>query len=243
MSFVEINDLWVRYGSFVAVRGISFAIPKGELFGFIGPNGAGKSSTIKVLATLVKPWKGHAAIGGVDVAADPAAIRYSIGYVPDFFGVYEDLSVREYLHFFAAAYRIPTAKRTGLVKDVLALTDLSGQARCAGRRPVARHEATPIDQPRPCSTIPSCCCSTSWPRAWIRARIEMRELLKLQRLGKTIHHLQPHPARARAAHCTRIGIIEQGKMMAEGPLDEIFRRLRLLRGGRRTCSWSAPTTR
>src|SRR3954469_338651 len=111
MSFVTIDNLWVRYGSFIAVKGISFAIPKGELFGFIGPNGAGKSSTIKVLATLIKPWKGTAAIGGVDVAKDPGAVRKLIGYVPDFFGVYEDLTVREYLHFFAAAYRIPDGKR------------------------------------------------------------------------------------------------------------------------------------
>jgi ABC-2 type transport system ATP-binding protein len=107
MSFVQINDLHVRYGKFEAVKGITFAIPKGDLFGFIGPNGAGKSSTIKVLATLIKPSSGGASIGGVDVAKDPARIRRLIGYVPDFFGVYEDLTVREYLHFFAAAYRFP----------------------------------------------------------------------------------------------------------------------------------------
>jgi ABC-2 type transport system ATP-binding protein len=229
MSFVTIDDLWVRYGSFVAVRGVSFAIPKGELFGFIGPNGAGKSSTIKVLATLVKPWKGRVAIGGVDVAADPARIRRTIGYVPDFFGVYEDLTVREYLHFFAAAYRIPGAKRTALVKDVLALTDLSdkhdapvdGLSRGMKQRlsisRVLLHDPELLLLDEPASGLDP------------RARIEMRELLKeLQRLGKTII-ISSHILHELAQLCTRIGIIEQGRMMAEGPLDEIFRRLRLLR--------------
>jgi ABC-2 type transport system ATP-binding protein len=229
MSFVTINDLWVKYGSFVAVRGVSFAIPKGELFGFIGPNGAGKSSTIKVLATLVKPWKGTVTINGVDVAKDPAAIRRNIGYVPDFFGVYEDLTVREYLHFFAAAYRIPSNKRTSLVKDVLALTDLSdkhdapvdGLSRGMKQRlsisRVLLHDPELLLLDEPASGLDP------------RARIEMRELLKeLQRLGKTII-ISSHILHELAQLCTRIGIIEQGKMMAEGSIDEIFRRLQLLR--------------
>jgi ABC-2 type transport system ATP-binding protein len=229
MDFVTIEDLWVRYGGFVAVRGISFSIPKGELFGFIGPNGAGKSTTIKVLATLVKPWKGKASIGGIDVAADPQKIRRSIGYVPDFFGVYEDLSVREYLHFFAAAYRIPNDKRAGLVKDVLALTDLSdkhdapveGLSRGMKQRlsisRVLLHDPELLLLDEPASGLDP------------RARIEMRELLKeLQRLGKTII-ISSHILHELAQLCTRIGIIEQGKMMAEGSLEEIFRRLQLLR--------------
>jgi ABC-2 type transport system ATP-binding protein len=229
MSFVVINDLHVKYGKFEAVKGVTFAIPKGDLFGFIGPNGAGKSSTIKVLATLIKPSGGSASIGGVDVVKDPAKIRRLIGYVPDFFGVYEDLTVREYLHFFAAAYRIPREKREGLVADALALTDLAGKidAPVDGlsrgmkqRLSLARvllHDPELLLLDEPASGLDP------------RARIEMRELLKeLQRLGKTII-ISSHILHELAQLCTRIGIIEQGKMMAEGPLDEIFRRLDLMR--------------
>ncbi len=229
MSFVTIDNLWVRYGGFVAVKGVSFAIPKGALFGFIGPNGAGKSSTIKVLATLVTPWKGTVTINGIDVVKDPAKIRRTIGYVPDFFGVYEDLTVREYLHFFAAAYRIPGDRRTGLVKDVLALTDLTdkhdapvdGLSRGMKQRlsisRVLLHDPDLLLLDEPASGLDP------------RARIEMRELLKeLQRLGKTII-ISSHILHELAQLCTRIGIIEQGRMMAEGSLDEIFRHLQLLR--------------
>jgi ABC-2 type transport system ATP-binding protein len=229
MSFVVIDNLQVRYGKFEAVKGVTFAIPKGDLFGFIGPNGAGKSSTIKVLATLIKPSGGSASIGGVDVVKDPARIRRLIGYVPDFFGVYEDLTVREYLHFFAAAYRIPREKREGLVADALALTDLAGKidAPVDGlsrgmkqRLSLARvllHDPELLLLDEPASGLDP------------RARIEMRELLKeLQRLGKTII-ISSHILHELAQLCTRIGIIEQGKMMAEGPLDEIFRRLDLMR--------------
>jgi ABC-2 type transport system ATP-binding protein len=229
MSFVEIKDLRVRYGRFEAVKGITFSIPKGDLFGFIGPNGAGKSSTIKVLATLIKPSGGHAAIGGVDVARDPARIRRMIGYVPDFFGVYEDLTVREYLHFFAAAYRIERGRREGLINDALVLTDLvqkidapvDGLSRGMKQRlslaRVLLHDPELLLLDEPASGLDP------------RARIEMRELLKeLQRLGKTII-ISSHILHELAQLCTRIGIIEQGRMMAEGPLDEIFRRLDLMR--------------
>ena len=226
---LQIDNLRVKYGKLEAVKGISFSIPKGALFGFIGPNGAGKSSTIKVLATLLKPSGGSASIGGIDVAKNPAKIRRNIGYVPDFFGVYEDLTVREYLHFFAAAYRIERAKREGLIADALALTDLTGKidAPVDGlsrgmkqRLSLARvllHDPELLLLDEPASGLDP------------RARIEMRELLKeLQRLGKTII-ISSHILHELAQLCTRIGIIEQGKMMAEGPLDEIFQRLNLMR--------------
>ena len=124
---VEIEHLWVLYGDLAAVKDLSFTIPKGEVFGFIGPNGAGKTSTIKVLATILQPARGRARISGVNVQAFPQAVRRKIGYVPDFFGVYDDLTVEEYLHFFAAAYRVDRAKRVAVVGDVLALTDLEGK--------------------------------------------------------------------------------------------------------------------
>src|ERR1035437_6735086 len=98
---VKITDLTVRYGQQYAVRGLSLTIPRGEVFGFIGPNGAGKTTTIKVLATLLKPTHGVVCVNGINVVRDPQRVRRQIGYVPDFFGVYEDLTVTEYLHFFA----------------------------------------------------------------------------------------------------------------------------------------------
>ena len=100
---VQVHRLSVRYGNVHAVRGISLNIPRGEVFGFIGPNGAGKSSTIKVLATLLWEFDGDVRVNGIDVRRHPQAVREVMGYMPDFFGVYEDLNVREYLHFFAAA--------------------------------------------------------------------------------------------------------------------------------------------
>src|SRR4029453_18824961 len=133
VPIVSIENLCVNYGKTQAVRNLSFVIPRGEVFGFIGPNGAGKTSTIKVLATLQKPSAGRARIAGLDVTHAPQMVRRKIGYMPDFFGVYDDLTASEYLHFFAAAYLIPPAKRKALIGDVLALTDLS-----------AKHDA-PVD--------------------------------------------------------------------------------------------------
>lgn len=229
MKFVEIQHLWVTYGRFVAVRNLSFGIPRGEVFGFIGPNGAGKTTTIKILATLLKPARGRAFIGGVSVAHNPHLIRKRIGYVPDFFGVYEDLTVSEYLHFFAAAYRISRNKRFSVVDDVLALTDLSGKARTPvdalsrgmkQRLSLARvllHDPELLLLDEPASGLDP------------RARIEIRELLKeLKKMGKTIL-ISSHILAELAELCTRIGIIEAGRMVVEDSLKEIYRRLSLMR--------------
>src|SRR5215469_4175243 len=108
---VEIQNLHVFYGRQIAVRDLSLTIPRGEVFGFIGPNGAGKTTTIKVMATLLKPSLGSVRILGTEVKLSPQQVRKNIGCVPDSFGVYEDLTVVEYLHFFAAAYRIEREKR------------------------------------------------------------------------------------------------------------------------------------
>ncbi len=228
MAFVKIRDLWVTYGEVHAVRGISFDIPKGEVFGFIGPNGAGKTSTIKVLSTLIAPDHGYASIGGISVTDDPLAIRKRIGYMPDFFGVYEDLTANEYLHFFAAAYDIPTSKRERTVGDVLALTDLTAKAgepvdalsrgmkQRLGLARVLLHDPDLLLLDEPASGLDP------------RARIEIREmLLALKEMGKTIL-ISSHILHELSLLCTRIGIIETGQMVTEGSLEDIYRRLGLM---------------
>ncbi len=227
MSFVKIHKLSVKYGKFCAVNSISFEIPKGEIFGFIGPNGAGKTSTIKVLATLQKPAAGSGAvtIGKIDVAKYPQSARRLVGYMPDFFGLYDDLSVNEYMHFFAAAYQLPWNKRTKTVNDVLELTDLvakrdsqvndlsRGMKQRLGLARVLLHDPELLLLDEPASGLDP------------RARIEMRELLKeLKKMGKTIlisSHILPELSEL----CTRIGIIEQGKLIAEGSVEEIYKKL------------------
>jgi ABC-2 type transport system ATP-binding protein len=226
---VDIKHLTVSYGRQLAVRDLSLTIPRGEVFGFIGPNGAGKTTTIKVLATLLKPSFGQVRVQGIDVVSWPEQVRRQIGYVPDFFGVYEDLTVTEYLHFFAAAYRIERAKRPGILGDVLALTDLTGKADAPvdalsrgmkQRLGIARillHDPNLLLLDEPASGLDP------------RARIELRELLKeLRRMGKTIL-ISSHILHELSQFCTRIGIIEGGQMVAEGSLDDIYRKLDLKR--------------
>lgn len=226
---VSIRDLRVSYGKFEAVKGISLDIPKGEVFGFIGPNGAGKSSTIRVLATLQPRFKGMARVCGLDVLSQPHAVRQKIGYMPDFFGVYEDLTALEYLHFFAAAYKLPVSKRKGTIDDVLSLTDLTHKAsspvdglsrgmkqRLALAR-VLLHDPELLLLDEPASGLDP------------RARIEVRELLKaLKDMGKTIL-ISSHILHELSQLCTRIGIIETGEMVAQGSLNDIFRQLQLKR--------------
>jgi len=229
MLVVNIENLFVDYGTIRAVRGISLQIPRGEVYGFIGPNGAGKSSTIKVLATLLPGYRGHAQVNGVEVSRDPQMVRENIGYMPDFFGVYEDLTTREYLHFFAATYRIPRNRRAAIVNDVLELTDLThkidsqvdslsrGMKQRLALARVLLHDPDLLLLDEPASGLDP------------RARIEVRELLKeLKNMGKTIL-ISSHILHELAQMCTRIGIIEAGQMVAQGPLDEIYRRLQLMR--------------
>lgn len=228
MSFVQIEGLTVSYGNVLAVRGISFDIPQGDVFGFIGPNGAGKSTTIKVLATLLKPDAGRVRIDGIDVPRHPMAIRRRIGYMPDFFGVYEDLSASEYLHFYAAAFQIPRSQRENTITDVLALTDLTEKAQepvdslsrgMKQRLALARvllHDPDLLLLDEPASGLDP------------RARIEVRELLKaLQGMGKTIL-ISSHILHELAQLCTRIGIIEAGKLVTAGSLEEIYASLGLM---------------
>ncbi|MBN71926.1 ABC transporter ATP-binding protein [Gimesia chilikensis] len=227
---VEVKNLWVRYGKYEAVKGISFTIPKGEVFGFIGPNGAGKSSTIKVLATLQREYECDAVkINGVSVHKAPHLIREMIGYMPDFFGVYEDLTAREYLHFFAAAYRINRSRRKAIVDDVLELTDLTakidspvdslsrGMKQRLALARVLLHDPDLLLLDEPASGLDP------------RARIEVRELLvALKEMGKTII-ISSHILHELSQLCTSIGIIEAGQFVTQGSLDQIYKRLELSR--------------
>ncbi|MEM7261350.1 MAG: ABC transporter ATP-binding protein [Planctomycetota bacterium] len=222
---VVVKDLCVHYGKMQAVSRVSFSIPRGEVFGFIGPNGAGKTSTIKVLATLLRPTSGSAHIAGIDVLRHPMKVRTKIGYVPDFFGVYEDLTTRQYMHFFAAAFGVPGSERDRLVEDLLRLTDLfdkldaqvdslsRGMKQRLSLARVLLHDPEVLLLDEPASGLDP------------RARIEIREFLKeLQRMGKTIL-ISSHILHELAHLCTRIGIIEAGKLVVDGSLQEIYRTL------------------
>lgn len=224
-----VRDLRVSYGKFDAVKGINLDIPEGEVFGFIGPNGAGKSSTFRVLATLQPKFRGMALVCGLDVLSQAQQVRDVMGFVPDFFGVYEDLTSLEYLHFFAAAYKLPVSRRKATIDDVLSLTDMTHKANSPvdglsrgmkQRLALARvllHDPKVLLLDEPSSGLDP------------RARIEMRELLKaLREMGKTIL-ISSHILSELSQLCTRIGIIELGQMVAQGSLNDIYRQLQLMR--------------
>jgi len=213
------------YKNLTAVKDLSFHLDRGDVFGFIGPNGAGKTTTIKVCATLLQPTSGTVYVDGLDVTEYTDEVRGIIGYMPDFFGVYDDVMVWEYLDFFAAAYRIPPARRKAVVDDVLELTDLAGrragyveelsrgmkQRLCLAKTLLHDPKVLLLDEP----------ASGLDPRA----RIEMKELLKeLRAMGKTIlvsSHILPELA----DFCNKIGIIEQGELIISGDVEEIMRKI------------------
>ena len=224
---IQTINLTKRYGKLVALNNLHLDIEEGECFGYIGPNGAGKTTTIKILATLLQPTWGEARVCGHVVGYESRKIRPLIGYVPDFFGAYEDMVVQEYLEFFASAYNIQGAQRTRVVGDVLELTDLAykrdslvdGLSRGMKQRlSVARvllHDPKVLLLDEPASGLDP------------RARIEMRELLKeLSRMGKTIV-ISSHILHELAELCTTIGIIEQGELLFHGSLEEAVRRARM----------------
>ncbi len=225
MSMIQIKDLTKTYRELTAVRGLNLTIDKGDVFGFIGPNGAGKTTTIKVLATLLEPTTGAAYVDGVDVVRNPLEVRRLIGYMPDFFGVYDDVKVWEYLDFFAAAYKIPVNKRKGIIDDVLELTDLTAkreayveslsrgmkQRLCLSKTLVHDPKVLLLDEP----------ASGLDPRA----RIEFRALLKeLQSMGKTIF-VSSHILPELADFCNVVGIMERGHLIVSGRVDDIVRKL------------------
>lgn len=224
-SMIKLENVTKLYKSFPAVNQISFEIGRGEVFGFIGPNGAGKTTTIKMLSTLMLPSEGTISIGGYDVVREPYEVRRLIGYMPDSFGVYEDLLVWEYLDYFAALYHVPPVRRRQAISDVLELTDLTikrgsqvmslsrgmKQRLCLAKTLIHDPEVLLLDEP----------ASGLDPHA----RIEIRELIReLCRMGKTVI-VSSHILTELADFCTSIGIIEAGRMLAAGRLDEITAQL------------------
>ncbi|UNK17523.1 ABC transporter ATP-binding protein [Paenibacillus sp. N3/727] len=224
---IEIRDLSKHYGTFEALKGISLDIDKGTVFGFVGPNGAGKSTTMSILATLALPSSGTAKVGGYEVTEYPKEVRKRIGYMPDFFGVYDQLKATEYLHFYGASYGITRQEREKLIPQLLELVNLSDKADayvdslsrgmkqrlCLARSLVHDPDVLILDEP----------ASGLDPRA----RIEMREILKeLKLMGKTIiisSHILPELAEM----VDEIGVIEHGEMIAQGKVSDIQNRLRV----------------
>jgi len=225
-AMIKTVNLTKRYGTLVAVSNLNLEIQEGDCFGFIGPNGAGKSTTIKILATLLQPTWGEARINDLVIGYQSRQIRPLIGYVPDYFGAYEDMVVQEYLEFFAASYNINGAQRVKVVNDVLELTDLGykrdapvdGLSRGMKQRlSIARvllHDPKVLLLDEPAGNLDP------------RARIEMRELLKeLRRMGKTIlisSHILPELQDL----CNTVGIIERGELLYSGPWTEIVKKSR-----------------
>ncbi|BCJ85848.1 ABC transporter ATP-binding protein [Effusibacillus dendaii] len=218
---IRIEDLTKKYGKYTAVSHLNLQIPSGSVFGFVGPNGAGKTTTMLILATLLEPTEGKVYVGDFEVTENPAAVRRLIGYMPDFFGVYDNLKVTEYLDFYAGAYQIPREKRPSLIGSLLELVNLSDKADSyvdhlsrgmKQRLGLARslvHDPQLLILDEPASGLDP------------RARIEMKEILKeLRRMGKTIlisSHILPELAEM----CTDIGVIEAGKLVAVGSVDQI----------------------
>ncbi len=223
---IQIKDLTKRYGDLLALDRLTLQVAPGEIFGLIGPNGAGKTTTLRILATLLRPTSGEVSVGGYSLEKEAAKIRRVIGYVPDFVGVYEDMQVDEYLHFFAAASGITGKKATGVVRDVLELTDLSGKKEAlvetlsrgmCQRLGIARvllHDPQVLILDEPASGLSP------------RARVEMRMLLKeLRSMNKTIiisSHILPELEEL----CTSIGIIHNGGLRYQGPVKELMARCR-----------------
>ncbi|MEZ4538733.1 MAG: ABC transporter ATP-binding protein [Chloroflexota bacterium] len=225
-AIIELRDLTKQYGELTAVDALNLRIEEGAVFGFIGPNGAGKTTTMRMLTTLLRPTSGEAYIAGHSVIDDPHAVRRVIGYMPDFFGVYEDMKVWEYLDFFAACYDILPAARSGIVDDLLALVDLSHK-REAYVETLSRGMKQRLCLARTLTHDPQVLILDE-PAGGLdpRARIELRELLReLQKMGKTIF-FSSHILSEVADICTSIGVLENGRLVAAGNVSEMMARLR-----------------
>lgn len=223
---IETKDLTKTYGQLHAIKQLDLKLERGDVFGFIGPNGAGKTTTMRILATLLNPTFGEAYVCGYSIYTKPKEIRRVIGYMPDFFGVYDDMKVIEYLEFFAAAYRIKGTARRKICDEVLELVDLGykreafvtslsrGMTQRLGLARVLLHDPQVLLLDEPASGLDP------------RARIEIRGLLKeLRNMGKTImvsSHILPELADI----CNKIGIIERGELLENADVAEVMRKVR-----------------
>ncbi|MDF2519863.1 MAG: hypothetical protein K0R84_491 [Clostridia bacterium] len=222
---LEIKNLYKRYGKFYAVNGLNLAIPEGEIFGFVGPNGAGKSTTMKIVSGLLAPNGGEIYVDGVDAFKHNRQIKEKIGYMPDFFGVYDDLKVDEYLDFYASIYKIKDKDRKKIISDLLELVDLGHkrdsyvdnlsrgmkQRLCLARSLIHNPKLLILDEP----------ASGLDPRA----RVEMKAILRnLKDMGKTIL-ISSHILSELAEMCTSIGIIDSGKIVISGTVSEIMQQI------------------
>ncbi|WP_033540911.1 ABC transporter ATP-binding protein [Planococcus sp. CAU13] len=222
---IEIKGLTKKYGSFYALKNLNLTIEKGTVFGFVGANGAGKTTTFSILATLLQPTAGEAWINGFSISENPHEVRRQIGYMPDFFGVYDQLKTEEYLDFYGASYGLDAQQRKVLIPQLLELVNLAGkrydyvdllsrgmkQRLCLARALI--HDPSILILDEPASGLDP------------RARVEMREILKeLKAMGKTIlisSHILPELAEM----CDSLGVIDSGELVAHGSVQSIQERL------------------
>ncbi|QDT43242.1 putative ABC transporter ATP-binding protein YbhF [Gimesia alba] len=223
---IETRNLTKRYGDLIAVNNINLSLGEGDVFGFIGPNGSGKTTTMRMIATLLSPDYGEAYVCGKSIYTHPEEIRRLVGFMPDFFGVYDDMTVLEYLEFFASAYRIKGPQRRKVCEEKLELVDMTfkrdamvnqlsrGQTQRIGLARVLLHEPQVLLLDEPASGLDP------------RARIEIRNLLKrLGELKKTVivsSHILPELADV----CTRVGMIEKGNLIVDDNVDEVMKKAR-----------------
>lgn len=222
---IETRNLTKQYGSFVALKDLNLSVQEGTVFGFVGQNGAGKSTTFQILATLMSPTYGTASVNGFDVIKEPEKVRSIIGYMPDFFGVYDQFKTVEYLDFYGASYGLTLMERKEMIPQLLELVNLTHkkdayvdllsrgmkQRLCLARSLIHDPKVLILDEP----------ASGLDPRA----RVEMREILKeLKTMGKTIiisSHILPELSEM----CDEIGVIDHGQLVATGSVVEIQQKL------------------
>lgn len=223
---IETRNLTKRYGDLIAVNNINLRLEDGDVFGFIGPNGSGKTTTMRMVATLLNPDHGEAYVCGKSIYTNQEEIRRLVGFMPDFFGVYDDMTVIEYLEFFAAAYRIDGTNRRKVAEEKLEIVDMTfkrdamvsqlsrGQTQRIGLARTLLHDPQVLLLDEPASGLDP------------RARIEIRNMLKrLGEMKKTVivsSHILPELADV----CTHVGIIEKGNLLFDGNVAEVMQKAR-----------------